>query len=114
MIEYVRSGLKLAAVLAVAAALGGCAVGQTYKYSDAPMSLEGVSSAGAVAIAVQDARPYVISGNKAPTFVGLQRGGFGNPFDVNTQSGGPLANEIRDAIARALKARGVSVTPVAV
>jgi hypothetical protein len=40
------------------------------------------------------------------------RGGFGNPFDVNTSSGGPLAIEVRDAFVRAMKARGIEVRPV--
>jgi hypothetical protein len=103
---------KWMAVLALGAVLGGCAFGRTYSYTDTPVSLQGVSSTGAVTVAVQDARPYVLSGAKSEHFVGLMRGGFGNPFDVNTSSGGPLANEIRDAIVRAMKARGIDARPV--
>lgn len=106
--------MRILAALAVASVLGGCAVGQTYSYADAPVGLAGVSTTGPVAIAVHDNRPYVLSGNKPPSFVGLMRGGYGNPFDVNTQSGGPLAVEIRDALARALKQRGAAPVPVAV
>jgi hypothetical protein len=105
---------RLAALLSMLAILGGCAFGRTYSYSDVPIGMQGVSSTGTVAIGVQDARPYVVSGNKGESFVGLMRGGFGNPFDVNTQSGGPLAVEIRDAIVRALEARGISAEPVAI
>ena len=108
------SVMKWLGLLSLVAILGGCAFGRTYSYSDTPLGLQGVSSAGSVAVGVQDARPYVISGNKSESFVGLMRGGFGNPFDVNTQSGGPLAVEIRDAIVRALKARGISAEPVSV
>jgi hypothetical protein len=103
---------KLAAVLAVVTVLGGCAFGRTYSYADAPVALQGVSSSGAVTVAVQDERAYVLSGGKSERFVGLMRGGFGNPFDVNTSSGGPLAGEIRDAIVRAMKARGIDARPV--
>jgi hypothetical protein len=105
---------RLAALLSMLAILGGCAFGRTYSYSDVPIGMQGVSSAGTVAVGVQDARPYVVSGNKGESFVGLMRGGFGNPFDVNTQSGGPLAVEIRDAIVRSLKARGVAAAGVAI
>jgi len=76
--------------------------------------MQGISSSGSVAVAVQDERPYVLSGSKSDRFVGLMRGGFGNPFDVTTKSGAPLADDMRDAIGRALKVRGISVTPVAV
>ena len=54
------------------------------------------------------------SGNKPAIFVGLMRGGFGNPFDVNTSSGRPLAEEMREALTKALKAKGFAVTAVTV
>ena len=98
----------------VAALLGGCAAGGTYNYAEVPVAMQGVATTGTIAIAVHDTRPYVVSGGKKPAFVGLARGGYGNPFDVNTESGGPLAIEMRDALARALKARGATVMPVAV
>jgi mannose/fructose-specific phosphotransferase system component IIA len=95
--------------------LGGCAVGRTASYADAAVNLPGASVSNlAVALAVQDRRPYVVSGNKPEKFVGLQRGGFGNPFDVNTSSGAALATDLRDSIAKALKAKGYNVTAVTV
>ena len=103
---------KAVILVLTAAALGGCAFGRTYSYADAPVALEGIASTGKVALAVQDERSYVVSGGKSERFVGLMRGGFGNPFDVNTSSGGPLANEIREALAKAMKARGINVQPV--
>jgi hypothetical protein len=39
-------------------------------------------------------------------FVGLQRGGFGNPFDVTTASGKPLAEDVALSLERSLEARG--------
>jgi|KBSSwiStaDraftv2_1062776.scaffolds.fasta_scaffold1334573_1 hypothetical protein len=105
---------KICAALAMVGILGGCAVGQSFSYADAPVVMQEVSSSGNVAVAVQDERSYVLSGNKPERFVGLMRGGFGNPFDVTTASGAPLADDMRDAIGRALKARGVSVIPVSI
>ena len=89
-------------------ALGGCAVGNRYDYGSAISGLP-VSGKGELALSVVDARPYVLSGDKGPDFVGLQRGGFGNPFDVRTGSGRPLADEMRDAIAKALQQQGFTV-----
>lgn len=106
--------MTLFCVLLGVALLGGCAFGRTYSYSDVPIAMQAISSSGSVTVAVVDDRPYVLSGGKPDRFVGLMRGGFGNPFDVNTQSGGPLAEEVRDAIVKSLKARGISGTPVAI
>ena len=106
--------LNILGAMAIVALLGGCAVGQTYNYADAPVGLAAVSTAGTVRLAVHDMRPYVLSGNKPETFAGLIRGGYGNPFDVNTQSGKALAAEIAEALARALRQRGANPVPVAV
>lgn len=43
----------------------------------------------------------------------MQRGGFGNPFDVTTMTNGPLAIDMRDSVAAAFKNKGVRVTPIA-
>jgi len=67
---------------------------------------------GNIAVGVQDRRPYVVTGDKAETFVGLARGGLRNPFDVNTQSGSPLAKDFRAAIVSLLKRGGATVTEV--
>lgn len=102
-----------ASVVALAAFLGGCAVGNTHSYGDAPLNLA-VAASSPVAVAVQDTRPYVLSGNKKEGFVGLSRGGYGNPFDVSTQSGGPLATEMRDGVVKALRGKGVTVSAVTI
>jgi hypothetical protein len=88
--------------------LGGCAVGNRYDYGNAISGLP-ISGTGKLAVDVVDARPYVVNGDKKPDFVGLQRGGFGNPFDVRTGSGRPLATEMRDAISNALQKQGYAV-----
>jgi hypothetical protein len=94
--------------------LAGCAVGRTASYSETSIAMPGAtSSGGAVALAVQDRRSYVLSGNKPERFVGLMRGGFGNPFDVNTATGGPVATDVRDTISRSLTSQGYKVSVVA-
>ena len=41
--------------------------------------------------------------------MGIQRGGYGNPFDVETQSEGPLAQDFATSIASALTRSGATV-----
>jgi hypothetical protein len=107
--------MRILLITLAAFVLGGCAVGRTASYSDASLNLSAPTvSQVALAVAVQDRRPYVLSGNKPEKFVGLMRGGFGNPFDVNTASGGPLANEVRNSLQKALAAKGYNVSPVTI
>ena len=93
--------------------LGGCAVGNHQQYAGVVPDLK-VTSQRSVAVAVVDNRPYVVVGDKTPDFVGLQRGGFGNPFDVSTDSGKPLATDLSDNIVAALRQRGLAAEAVAV
>jgi hypothetical protein len=89
----------------VVALVSGCAIGVTHHYHDSIADLQ-ATGAGVLAVAVQDARPYVVSGNKAPSFVGLSRGGYGNPFNVNTETGRPLAADIADSVCQSLQRKG--------
>lgn len=100
--------VKTTASVLVCLSLVGCAVGNRYDYAGSIGGLP-ISGTGTIALAVTDARPYVLSGEKKSDFVGLQRGGFGNPFDVRTGSGKPLATEMRDAISAALVKQGFTV-----
>ena len=91
--------------------LGGCAIGVKHDYNQRGLDL-GIATAATVAVGTLDQRPYIVNGQKAPNFVGLSRGGFGNPFDVTTQSGRPLASDISSAIAESMRANGVDAKPV--
>lgn len=91
--------------------LGGCAVGNKHAYHDANATT-GTSTDKSVAVASLDRRDYVVSGKSSPDFVGMQRGGFGNPFDILTVSGRPLSSEFSDAIKTALKRNGVNVIAI--
>ena len=63
-------------------------------------------SAMLIAVAALDQRPYILSGDKRENFVGLSRGGYGNPFNVRTRSGAPMAADTAAGIVRALEANG--------
>lgn len=104
--------MKRAAVvmmLAAGAALGGCAVGNKHAYTGATPELA-VSGTRVAVVAVRDARAYVLSGRRAPDYAGLTRGGFGDPRDILTESGNPLAADFGTTIAAALRAKGFKTT----
>lgn len=61
----------------------------------------------AVAVAVVEARPYVQGGEESDTFLGTERGRWGGEKAMGTASDKPLAEELTDAISRALNWRGV-------
>ncbi len=103
------SGIILIAVLAC----GGCAVGNRYNYSGVTADIAAAGSSS-IAVAIQDLREYVVSGAKKPQFVGLQRGGYGNPFNVSTQSNRPLADDITEVVIASLGQKGFKAVPVAV
>jgi len=42
----------------------------------------------------------------------LSRGGFGNPFDVTTQSGRPLASDLSGSIVASLKGKDVDARAI--
>lgn len=103
------------AALTAAATLGlsACAFGHHYDYRDTTTTLA-YHGQGRVAVAAWDQRPYVLSGDKDPHFVGLQRSLYGIPFNVSTSSGQPLATEMGKAMALSLANAGFGATPVAV
>src|SRR5207302_9813125 len=105
--------MRLAAVLCAATLAGGCAVGNQHVYHGATAEI-GPNGNTSVAVATQDLRPYVASGEKAPNFVGLSPGGVGNPFNVTTASGNALAQDFSATIARSLELKGYKVTAVIV
>ena len=93
--------------------LSGCAIGNRYAYQTVVANPQ-VSGTSAVAVATHDQRDYVRSGSKDPQFVGLQRGGFGNPFDVRTADDKPLADAMTTALVNTLAKKGFRAQPVIV
>ena len=90
--------------------LVGCAAGNRYNYREGIASLPlKASSYSVLVLTVEDLRPYVLNGDKKPDFVGLQRGGFGNPFEVTTASGKPLTDDMAVLIASSLEKSGYKV-----
>jgi hypothetical protein len=112
MIKFSRSFLILG-LIALVTVVSGCAVGNKHNYSDASPNIKGTQG-NKLGLGVQDQRVYVLSGEKSASFVGLSRGGFGNPFNVETESGNPLSDDFSKAVAKALSKKGVQVTEVSI
>lgn len=102
---------KLALTFLSILALSGCAVGNKHNYSDATPNIK-ATSGSRLDVGTQDQRVYILSGDKPAAFVGLSRGGFGNPFNVETESGQALSIDFTQAVSRALSKKGVQVTEI--
>jgi len=86
--------------------LSGCAIGNKFDVRQATA----VAPAGSSTVAVGglDERELLRKGEIEPEYVGMTRGGYGNPFRVKTASKQPLAQEAAQVVATSLgrRARG--------
>jgi len=110
-----RDALQRRLMLLLVALLlcSGCAFGHKYNYHEVVPNLKAEGS-GQMRVATHDQRPYVVSRETVPQFVGLTRGGYGNPFNVRTQSDRPLAEDMTHVICNALSKKGFQCVPVVV
>jgi hypothetical protein len=95
------------------AALMLASCGNLYRinYSNIKTDLN-YSGSRSVSIGVLDQRPYILSGEKDPKYVGTIRGGYGNPFDLWTQSNLHLTDEMAATVADSLRNKGFKVVMV--
>ncbi len=94
---------KKTTILALCPVIVGCASGNRYNYRSQAVTLPlRVTEPTTVVLSIEEQRPYVLNGEKHAEFVGLQRGGWGNPFDVTTASGQPLTEDMQVAVAGGL------------
>ncbi len=103
--------MKLISLVCLSLALGiiiNCGSSYRINYSNVKADLN-YSGTRSVAVGVLDKRPYVISGENDPRFVGTMRGGYGNPFDLWTTSDLRLSDEMASNMAESLRGRGFKV-----
>jgi hypothetical protein len=100
--------MKKIAILFILILLSGCAIGRTTNYQGTSNFYPKYNMPH-VALAVIDKRPYVLDGEKSPSYSGTQRSLGGIPYDVNTASGKPLAEDLQGLIGNTLKKYGVIV-----
>lgn len=96
-------GLLVAAVV-----LAACSYAMPY---EATMVLPEAGNAK-LAVATVDERPYVLNGKNPQEYVGIIRGGFGNPFNRDTDDGKPLADDFSASIVNSLAAKGFQVIAI--
>ena len=82
-------------------------------YADVWPTIEYVTDS-TISVGVHDQRPYVIDGEKSPAYVGTARAGFGNPWNVNTESNKPLSNDIAIAVVSGFMHVGTQAKTVAI
>jgi hypothetical protein len=87
------------------------AIGQKANYANAWPTIE-YEADSAVSVGVHDQRPYVINGEKSPTYVGTVRARFGNPWNVNTESDKPLSEDIASAVVSGFMRVGIQAASV--
>jgi hypothetical protein len=97
-------------LLWAALATAGCAIGNTHTFNYRPQETSELGRGTTVLVfAVKDERPYIVAGEEPASFVGEQRGGFGNPFNVLTTDGRPFAQHVAETVKRDLEAAGFKV-----
>jgi hypothetical protein len=93
--------------------LTACAVGNRHRYHNIVAEIQ-MTSTIAVAVTTHDQREYIVSGQKSRDFVGLQRGGYGNPFSVTTDSGNALADDMTRSLVNSLARKGFKTVLISV
>jgi hypothetical protein len=98
-------------LLLVCVTTAGCAIGGTYAFDYRPANVPNIGSGRSVTLLpASDDRPAVTSGEEPTSYVGEQRGGYGNPFNVNTVGRRPFAEVVTETVRRELEAAGFRVT----
>lgn len=97
-------------VVSLSILLGGCVAGQTLKLDYTAEQPSMRTSGTVVNVDVKDKRPFVVDGSKKPSYVGHYRAGFGNTWDVHTDSGEALATIMARDLSADLGTLGFKVS----
>jgi hypothetical protein len=109
--EEMTHRLQLMVSLLILTLCTGCVVGNTHAFNYVPATRSEVGAGKVVLLfAVDDQRPYIVSGDEPANFVGEQRNGYGMPFNVTTADGRSFAQVVQETVQRDLEAAGFRVT----
>ena len=97
---------RILPALAMLFALGACLPGGTYELSPVYLPLTATTQ-NTVAAAVIDRRPYVLNGEESSSFLGTERANWGGEKKITTGSGRGLAEDLVDALVKALANRQI-------
>lgn len=100
--------IRICGLLLAVAVLAACSYAMPY---EGTMALPETGNAK-LAVATVDERPYVLNGKNPPEYVGIIRGGFGNPFNRDTEDGKPLADDFSASIVKSLAAKGYQASEI--
>ncbi|MDO8946902.1 MAG: hypothetical protein Q7U88_07050 [Desulfocapsaceae bacterium] len=106
------SKFNLAFLLIFSAIIAGCAGGKNYDYTQIPLDLYLDGNKEQIALGVYDQREYVKNGEKFPQYVGTQRTPAYVPWNINTKSGLPMADDFLLNIGKSLESDGYRVNSV--
>ncbi len=103
--------LKLLAIPVLGVMLGGCPPPVPIVQFRNMVPELAYTGQGTVAVATQDLREYIVSGETPPAYIGQFRSLLGETLYRGTYDGkSPLAGEMNKAMAKALRRRGFGVT----
>lgn len=105
--------IRLALILLIGSLLGGCAVGNKYMIADIQPQFEATGNYSVV-VASLDQRKFIVDKTSPDTYVGMVRGGYGNPFNATTVSGLPFSDDVSQSICNALIRKGFKATVISV
>ncbi len=100
---------NLSILLVLIAILTGCAGGRSYDYTVIPINSHLEGNKEKIALGVHDQREYVKNGEKYPQYVGTQRSPAYVPWNINTKSGSPMADDFLQNIGNSLIKDGYKV-----
>lgn len=103
--------MRILPALCAVLLLSGCVMGNTQAFNYLPVDRSDAGAGKVVLLfAIEDQRPYIISGEEPANFVGEQRNGYGMPFNVTTTDKRPFATIVQETVQRDLEAAGFKVT----
>lgn len=103
--------MRILIISIMSLSLSACAFGHSFRYNNITANVP-KTEATTIAVATLDKRPYIVDQDSDPSYAGMTRGGYGNPFSAYTQSGKPLADEMTGILVRSLEENGVKATSI--
>ncbi len=93
--------------LVLAVLMSGCVAGQSIGLRHVAGSVPEFSSVKTVSVETKDSRDFIVNGDKPPSYLGLLRAGYGNPWGVKNAGNLALADQFRNDIVAELQAQGI-------
>ena len=106
---YMQISRKMVVIIALFT-FTGCVSQQKIALDYQPSTATTVLQGKSASVHVVDERPFVLSGDKEPSYIGKYRAGFGNPWDVKTEGEIPLADLLQKDISAELASKGLAIS----